>query len=271
VPWVSLYVPKDTLVHRAHVKVKLAWAIALSLIAVMFYNPIPAFIVFLLSIPLIVIGKVITIFLKRLLYVSTLLGVILVFQSLFAKYAKNVLTTIDLFGWKLTILYEGLYRALWLISILLAFVGWISFILLTTHPSDLFSALRDFGLPYLACFIVLSTLQMIPMMERTMNLCIESQKSRGLEIGRNPFKLIPIIIPLTVNTLERVTKMSWSLEGRAFGASNKRTSVRAIKTTTLDKISIMMAIVVLLIGIICRVFYGDLYITYEQFFMMYGR
>ncbi|MEM2373736.1 MAG: energy-coupling factor transporter transmembrane component T [Thermoproteota archaeon] len=270
-PWVSMYIPKDTLVHKTHAKVKLAWTIVLSLIAVMFYNPIPAFIIFLLSIPFIVIGKVTITFLKRLFYVSTTLGVIVVFQSLFAKYAKNVLTTIDFFGWKLTILYEGLFKALWLISILLAVIGWFSFLFLTTHPSDLLSALRDIGLPYLACFIVLSTLQMIPMMERNMNLCIESQRSRGLEIGKNPFKLIPIIIPLTVNTLERVTKMSWSLEGRAFGASGKRTNVRATNVTTFGKISIALAIVVLISSIICRVLYGDMYISYEQFLIMLER
>lgn len=269
-PWVALYVPKDTWIHKVHPKVKLAWTIILSSIAVMFYNPIPAFIIFLLSIPFMVSGKVTVVFFKRLSFLVTLFIVIVIFQSLFAKYAKNVLTTIDLFGWKLTILYEGLYRALWLISILLAVVGWFSLLFLTTHPSDLFSSLRDIGLPYLPCFIVLSALQMIPVMERNMNLCIESQKSRGLEIGKNPFKLIPIMIPLTVNTLERVTKMSWSLEGRAFGASSKRTSVRATRVTTLGKISIMTAIIILIAAIICRVLYGDLYITYEQFIMMFG-
>jgi len=267
-PWVSMYVPKNTIVHKTHAKVKLAWTIVLSSIAVMFYNPIPAFLIFLTSIPFMIVGRVVTTFLKRLSYVITTLIVIIIFQSLFAKYAKNVLATIDFLGWRVTILYEGLYKALWLISILLAVIAWFSFLFLTTHPSDLLSSLRDIGVPFTACFIILSTLQMIPIMERNMNLCLESQRSRGLEIGKNPFKLIPVIIPLIVNTLERITKMSWSLEGRAFGASGKRTNVRATNVSTMGKISIALAICVLIVGIICRIYFGDMYISYEQFLIL---
>jgi len=238
--------------------------VVLSLIPILFYNPIFGFSIFLLTIPVAIISRSLKTYLKRLLILTPTIIIILIFQSFFARYAIHVAFTLNILGYSIPVLYEGLYKALWLISIILAVTGWFSILFITTHPGDLFYALRSFGLPYTVSFIVLSSLQMIPMMERAMNLVLDSQKSRGLEIGKNPLKLIPVMIPITVVALERIDKMSWSLEGRAFGSSVKRTSIREKELTLLDKTLIILASIVFLAVIVFRLYFGDFYVPYEQ-------
>jgi len=269
-PWLSLWLPKDTVIHRLNSRVKVVWALVLSLIPVLFYNPVPGFLVFLLTIPVMLIAKSLKSYLKRVSIITPVILVIFIFQSFFAKYAVHTAFVLDILGHRVPVLYEGLYKALWLISLLLSFTGWLSVLFMTTHPGDLFYALRTLGLPYTVSFIVLSSLQMIPMMDRAKNLVLDSQKSRGLEIGRNPLRLIPIMIPITVVALERIEKMTWSLEGRAFSSSAKRRSLRERELSLSDKILIAISLVVLAVAVIVRLTYGDLYIPYESFKALFG-
>lgn len=265
-PWVSMYVPKDTVLHRLNAKSKLAIAVAASVSSVLFYNPLPAFFIFLACLPLAAIGRVLIAFLKRYAIIVSLMIVIIVFQSFFYAFEHHVIRSIALGPITLQLRYEGVWKAFWLITIISAFMGWISILFMTTHPGDLFAALHDLKLPYLAGFIVLSALQMVPMMQRALNLCIEAQRSRGLEIGRNPLKLVPIAIPLTVGALERINKMSWSLEGRAFGSTGNKTSLRSTELRRVDRVLIVASAVFLGAMIFLRVALGSLYVPYEAFF-----
>ncbi len=265
-PWVSMYVPKDTVLHRLNAKSKLTMTAAASVSAVLFYSPIPAFLIFLGCLPLAAVGRVFVSFLKRYTFIASMIIVIVVFQSFFYAFEHHVIATYSLGPITLQLRYEGVWKALWLVTIISAFVGWLSLLFITTHPGDLFAALQDLKLPYLASFIVLSALQMVPMMQRALNLCIEAQRSRGLEIGRNPLKLVPIAIPLTVGALERINKMSWSLEGRAFGSTGSKTSLRSTELRTVDWVLMVVSAVFLGAMIVLRLAWGSLYVPYEVFF-----
>jgi energy-coupling factor transporter transmembrane protein EcfT len=261
-----MYIPKDTVLHRLNAKSKLAMTATASVSAVMFYNPLPALFIFLACLPVAAIGRVLGSFLKRYTFIVTMIIVIVVFQSFFYAFEHHVISTVHLGPLTLELRYEGVWKALWLITIISAFVGWLSLLFITTHPGDLFAALQEVKLPYLVGFILLAALQMVPMMQRALTLCIEAQRSRGLEIGRNPLKLVPIVIPLTVGALERINKMSWSLEGRAFGSAGKKTSLRSTELRRADWFLIVASAIFLGVMIYLRAIWGSLYIPYDVFF-----
>lgn len=265
-PWISLYKPGDSPIHKLNPKTKLAWVIVASVITVTFWNPIPGFILYLALIPVAFAARVAKPFFKRLIIVGPLIAVILLFQTTFAQYAPTIIGRIVIGPLDLPIRYEGLYKGLWLVSLILSVFGWMSILVLTTHPGDLFRALMDLKFPYLASFIVMTALQVVPMMERNLRLCIEAQQSRGHKIGRNPLHIIPIAIPITVSAIERVHKMTWSLEGRAFGSTGKKTSLRHVEMRKVDYVLVILGTALMAVTLIIRGVMGPWYMPPPQTF-----
>jgi energy-coupling factor transport system permease protein len=105
--------------------------------------------------------------------------------------------------------------------------------IMTTHPSDLFTALQRLGMPYVLNFIMTVTLQLIPILQNEFAIVLSAQKSRGLK-GTGFSALLPSMVPVFVGAIERVQQLSISLESRAFGSKGIKTSYRNIHNTIWD-------------------------------------
>ena len=107
--------------------------------------------------------------------------------------------------------------------------------LMTLHPGELSSALQKARVPYTVNFMITTTLQLIPILQREFGIILSAQKSRAMEA--QGFKaLLPSIIPVFAGAIDRVSQLSMSLETRAFGASKERTLLRYKEFTTKETV-----------------------------------
>ena len=119
--------------------------------------------------------------------------------------------------------------------------------LMTLHPGELSSALQRAKVPYTVNFMITTTLQLIPIIQREFGIILSAQKSRAMQA--QGFKaLLPSIIPVFAGAIDRVSQLSMSLETRAFGANKERTLLRykpfTIKETTFSLLALLPIILV---------------------------
>jgi energy-coupling factor transport system permease protein len=114
--------------------------------------------------------------------------------------------------------------------------------LMTLHPGELSSALQRAKVPYTVNFMITTTLQLIPILQREFGIILSAQKSRAMQASG--FKaLLPSIIPVFAGAIDRVQQLSMSLETRAFGSDNERTLLRYKPFTSKEIILSLLAIV----------------------------
>ena len=119
---------------------------------------------------------------------------------------------------------------------------------MTLHPGELSSALQRAKVPYTVNFMITTTLQLIPILQREFGIILSAQKSRAMQA--QGFKaLLPSIIPVFAGAIDRVAQLSMSLESRAFGANKERTLLRykkfTIKETVLSIASLLPIVIVI--------------------------
>ena len=127
-------------------------------------------------------------------------------------------------------------------SRILCICSWSILMLMTMHPASLSSALQRAKVPYVVNFMITTTLQLIPILQREFGIILSAQKSRAMQA--QGFKaLLPSIIPVFAGAIDRVAQLSMSLETRAFGSDNERTLLRynkfTIKETTLSILALI--------------------------------
>jgi len=79
---------------------------------------------------------------------------------------------------------------------------------------------------------------------------IDAQRSRGLELEKGKLlrrvrNYIPILVPLIVCAIRRSLEMAEALESRAFGASERRTSLIALRMGAWDFAIVALSIALL--------------------------
>lgn len=181
---------------------------------------------------------------------ALLLLLVLVFliQALFTP-GGEVLQT---FGF-LSIHENGIESGLKMTSRILGISSVFLLFFRITDIKDTVQALENMGLPSMASFVVLSTLQIIPEMKKQAQVIMDAQKTRGVETEGNVITrakaFIPTLSPLILSSLAATEERAVTLEARAFSVKGKKTRLYELKKTSTDVVlQVMMGI--LLIGII---------------------
>jgi energy-coupling factor transport system permease protein len=122
-----------------------------------------------------------------------------------------------------------------------------SLFFITTSPDELEQVMKTFRLPRDVVFAFVTAVRFIPVMFLDTIQIMDAQKSRGLELEKgNVFKrvrnMIPILIPLVVNSVVRSGELAEAMESRAYGAVQKPTSLVAYTTRTTDKLVAVAAV-----------------------------
>lgn len=131
----------------------------------------------------------------------------------------------------------------------LAIVVSTSLFFITTSPDELEQVMKTFRLPRDVVFAFVTAVRFIPVMMLDTIQIMDAQKSRGLELEKgNIFRrvrnMIPILIPLVVNSVVRSGELAEAMESRAYGAVPKPTSLMAYKASAKD-IAVAIAAVAL--------------------------
>ena len=124
-----------------------------------------------------------------------------------------------------------------------------SLFFITTSPDELEQVMKAFRLPRDVVFAFVTAVRFIPVMLLDTIQIMDAQKSRGLELEKgNIFRrvrnMIPILIPLVVNSVVRSGELAEAMEARAYGAVPRPTSLVEYKSSAVDKVIGVAAVVI---------------------------
>jgi energy-coupling factor transport system permease protein len=225
------YMPGSTWLHKLYPLTKLVVFILVMVVGFVYLNPLPSL---LLSLTAIVgaalIGrKYLAGVAKPLILILPAVFAMIFFQAFFPVVAHpRPFTFLNI-----TVYYNGLYYGLELASRVILAITWGVFLILVTHPGDLFTSLRKIKVPYLFGFMVLNMLQFVPILLSESNTIMEAQQSRGLRL-RGFRAVLPNLVPLFVAAWERAQILAMSMEVRGMGSSGKKTSFRKVSMRPVD-------------------------------------
>ena len=220
---ISLYVAKDSLIHKIDPITKLIYT-SVSVISPFIMPTILVASIFVLAnLVILALGKVLKKVIPIISFVVLIIVTIFLIQGMF--YGGNQTELFTIFS--LTFYLEGLTYALRIalraINILLTF----SILILTAKPSELIESMVRRGLSPKIGYVMHSVLQIIPIMSSKASTIMDAQKSRGMETEGNLWvrmkAFIPLIGPLVMNSLVDTHQRSLALEVRSFSAETKKT------------------------------------------------
>ena len=234
----SFYIARGSPLHRLNPLTKITIVFALLLVS--FFSPFywtAPLLLLLVILPLSFVGRVQREYLLtalKLLVPAT--GFVFIMQSLFLPGGRTLIFQI----WILHLYLEPVRAAFLTVSRIFVMVSAFIVFLLTTHPSELMTDLTRRGLPGQFAYVIVSTLQILPQMQAKAQTIIAAQRSRGLDTEGSFRKrigaLVPLVGPLVFGSLVEVEERAIAIEARGFTSPVRKTSLREIPDTSLDRV-----------------------------------
>lgn len=235
-----VFVARDSFFHRLHPLPKIIWAVGAIVVAFATRNPLVLLIMFLVGFTFILSARVLSAYARVLAVLFPISLSLIVFQAVAPAFPQPW-TPIASLG-PFTIYQEGIYSGLSLLFRAYAGSNFAVLLVLTTHPSDLFTALQKLGMPHEMNFMVSASLQLIPIVQREFQIVLSAQRSRGMR-ATGFGAAIPSMVPVFAGTIERVQQLAMSLESRAFGSKGAKTSLREVRSSAKDYVFGLLGIV----------------------------
>ena len=232
--------------HRLNPIVKLAWLLAVVVVAFATYHPVPLFAIALVGFAVALSAGVGGSVGRILLVFAPLTASMIVIQTLStAACGGPCAVPIDL--GPLELYQEGFVRGMSLAGRLLAVETVALAVITTTQPSDWSAAFTRLRVPYLANLILTMTLQLIPVLQREFDLVLAAQRARGMR--STGFRaVLPSFVPVFAGAFERIRQLTIGLEARGFGGSGKRTSYRRISFGPVAAVATLAGVAVGILG-----------------------
>ena len=250
------YEEKDSWVHKLDPRTKFILFIWASIFNYIFYD-IYISLAFLISlIVLTIVGKVA----KRILKIISIvlipfyvLSTLVIALPIGFPYNETPLFSFTVFGFDVTFYLEGAaYVAIWTLRLAITMTSALLFFL-TSNPARITTILLKLRIPYKYIYALLSVFQLIPIMQRRIQVIYQAQVSRGLNVNVGLFKrlknFLAILIPLTLGSMSDLQLRAIALESRGFSAPVKKTFIIRSDLTKSDYVvlSVMVALSALFI------------------------
>ncbi|MCP3027919.1 energy-coupling factor transporter transmembrane protein EcfT [Halobacillus sp. A5] len=251
----SLYMPKDSFIHNLDPRTKMIF-VAFVVLSSFILNDPALQLLFLASLfPLVVAAKLVKPYLISMQFLLLFAVLIMTVHGIYNPI--GVTPVFEIFG-GLTFKYESMvYASVMSFRILVIGTAAVLFVM-STHPSDMASALVKWKVPHSFAFILLSTFQIIPIIAREAKIVMEAQQARCLDVKGSLIQrvknLIPIFAPLFIITFMKVHQLSYVLECRAFSREGTKTSLRDTKIGSKDYAFLLGIVVFLTFEIYLQIF-----------------
>ncbi len=229
--------------HRLDPVAKFAWLIPAGIFCFTTYLPLPLFGLLIFGLAVAISAKIIKPLLRVLVLFTPITASIIVIQGLSPVLCGASCAQEMYFG-PLKIYGEGLSHALSLMLRVASFQILAFGLILSTHPSDMFASLARMRVPYLINFMISMTLQLVPVLQREVQLVLAAQRSRGMK-GTGFGSIVPSFVPVAAGAVERVQQLAISLESRAFGSKGEKTSYRRVPSGPFDLFIGILGVVVM--------------------------
>lgn len=178
--------------------------------------------------------------------------IIVIIQTFFAQ-GNQILFSFWIFSAKL----EGLLFALKLGFTLLTVGGSLIWFFIVTKEKDFVLSLEKKGMSSKASYVVLSTLQMVPVFKKRSQTIMNAQKSRGVETEGNLLirakVFVPTIVPLVLSSIQGTEERALTLEARGFSVETKKTYLHDIEPKNIDKQLCILITIILVLVVIGRI------------------
>ncbi len=224
-------IPGNSVIHRIHPLAKLVWVVGYVVLAFSTQNIIILYSMAAFAFILAPLGGVTRPLLKAALILVPVGSSLLALQII-APAVERPWTHVAELG-PLTLYSNGLYYGFVLLGRIVASLIIALVMVMTTHPSDLFTSFAKLKVPYTLNFMLAMTLQLIPVFQREVGIIMSAQKSRGMK-GSGFSAVLPSFVPVFVGAIERVQQLSISLESRGFGSKGIKTSYRRVSGRVTD-------------------------------------
>ena len=184
--------------------------------------------------------------------VGVLFIILLIIQTLFYPSGRVMFSF-----WIFDAKWEGLLFALKLGFTLMCVGGSLIWFFAVTKEKDFVMALEKQGMSPKASYVVLSTLQMVPVLKKKSQTIMNAQKARGVETEGNIIVrakvFIPTIIPLVLSSIAGTEERALTLEARGFSSKIKPTHLEDIEKTPADTTAILLITILFIAAIAGRI------------------
>ncbi len=245
------YYPADSAVHRLDARIKLL----LTLVYVIGIFFVKSYFGFMLTAALLLL----IILVAKLPMASVLKSVRGILVLVLITAAINLFMIKDgdvLVEWKIFVITKnGVHTTIKMVLRLVLLISGASLLALTTTPVELADGLESLMKPLSLikvpvrdiAMIMSIALRFIPTLFEETNKIISAQKARGASLDSgNIFArikaLVPVLIPLFVNSFRRADELAFAMDARCYNACDKRTKM---KKSTIGFGDILAAFVVL--------------------------
>jgi len=148
----------------------------------------------------------------------------------------------------------GLLHALVYALRFLAIISSTSLFFVTTSPDELEQIMKWMRVPRDVVFAFVTAVRFIPVVMLDAFQIMDAQKSRGLELEKGSLltrvrNMVPILIPLVVNSVIRSGELAEAMESRAYGAIPKPTSLYGMKLKWYDWTALLLSFLGFVIGL----------------------
>jgi energy-coupling factor transport system permease protein len=215
----SLYLDRDTWVHRLDPRTKMFLLVGMFVLPFVFLNPLYEVAVLVLVLLFGYSAKVL-VNLRRIWFI---LVVIAIFTIVLWSIFGTGRTPLFLFVEREALLY-GVAIAIRIDTTIIAGMIFLS----TTRNEEVAIGLVRLGIPYRFAFAVSTALRLVPMIVTTGLTIGQAQRSRGLDLESGNIverirKHLPLLVPVFVTTVRSTNVFSMALESKGFGARSGRT------------------------------------------------
>nr|WP_275576968.1 energy-coupling factor transporter transmembrane component T [Thalassobacillus pellis] len=255
--------PKDSLIHSLDPRTKMIFVIFVVISSFILNDPALQLLLLVALFPLVLLAKVVKPYLVSIQFLLLFAVLIMTVHGIYNPI--GVTPVFEIFG-GLTFKYESMvYASVMSFRILVIGTAAVLFVM-TTHPSDMASALVKWKVPHSFAFILLSTFQIIPIIAREAKIVMEAQQARCLDVKGSIIQrvknLVPMFAPLFIITFMKVHQLSYVLECRAFSRKGTKTSLRETRIGSLDYSFLIGMLAILAFEIYVKLFaMGSLHLT----------
>ena len=172
--------------------------------------------------------------------------------------------------WKITITYEGLVRAVFMVLRITMLIAGTFLLTYTTSPialtdamEILFGPLKKLKVPVHEMSMMMSmALRFIPTLIEETDKIMNAQKARGAQLDTGKMTerikaLVPVLIPLFISAFRRADELAMAMECRCYRGGDGRTRLKVLRCTRQDYIDLAVCIVCFVIILLSRLVFPN--------------
>ena len=255
---IGQFFPGNSLIHKIDPRAKIISLLVLIVSLFLCRNFFSLGLLFILSVTAVLVSrislKVILSGLKMIVALVVFTGVLQIFYNDDGEIWWKPFEKYDF-----AVTSGGVYSAVFIIIRIVSLILLSSLLTYTTSPTMLTDAIERLLSPLKLFKINVNSLAMmmtialrfIPTLIEEINIIMSAQKARGadLETGsliQRAKALVPIFVPLIVNSFRRAYELAFAMECRCYTGDNKRTRMKVMKLSLRD--FMVFAIIIILVA-----------------------